>query len=330
MVICVKHFASGDELSAHRPESRLTSHPVATAMLQSALNVHRTVTRLRHEFAIRRMRIAARQDRRPKRVGRMMRRRLDDGIAIVGAGRVCLMRVLVATDAWHPQVNGVVRTLTALAGSARRLGVAIEFLTPEGFPSLPVPTYPELALCAARASREIARRIEQARARRHPHRHRRADRAHGATLLPQARPAVHDQLHDAISRIHLGAAADPRILELCGAAPLPCRRRRHDGIDPFADGRARPARLPAISACGRAASTPSCSGRNAPIELDLPRPIFISVGRIAVEKNLEAFLSLDLPGIQGGDRQGPQEAELRRRFPGREISRPAGGPALAG
>ena len=54
------------------------------------------------------------------------------------------MRVLVATDAWHPQVNGVVRTLMSLARSARGLGVQISFLTPEGFPSVAMPTYPSL------------------------------------------------------------------------------------------------------------------------------------------------------------------------------------------
>jgi glycosyltransferase involved in cell wall biosynthesis len=51
------------------------------------------------------------------------------------------------------------------------------------------------------------------------------------------------------------------------------------------------------------------------IELGFPRPIFVTVGRIAVEKNLEAFLSLDLPGTKVVIGSGPQEAELRRRFP---------------
>ena len=69
------------------------------------------------------------------------------------------MRVLVATDAWHPQVNGVVRTLTALARSARSLGVEIEFLSPEGFGSIPCPTYPAVRLALPRP-REIARQIE--------------------------------------------------------------------------------------------------------------------------------------------------------------------------
>src|SRR5262249_61692822 len=70
------------------------------------------------------------------------------------------MRVLVATDAWHPQVNGVVRTLTSLARSAQSLGVSIEFLTPDGLPSVPVPTYPGLRL-ALPGARQIARRVER-------------------------------------------------------------------------------------------------------------------------------------------------------------------------
>ena len=71
------------------------------------------------------------------------------------------MRILIATDAWHPQVNGVVRTLTSLARSAAALGAEVEFLTPEGFRSVGVPTYPGLRV-ALPNRREIARRIEAA------------------------------------------------------------------------------------------------------------------------------------------------------------------------
>jgi hypothetical protein len=71
------------------------------------------------------------------------------------------MKILIATDAWHPQVNGVVRTLTSLAKSAAALGADIRFLTPDGFPSMPLPTYPGLRI-ALPNRREIARRIEQA------------------------------------------------------------------------------------------------------------------------------------------------------------------------
>src|SRR6185312_16788533 len=71
------------------------------------------------------------------------------------------MRVLIATDAWHPQVNGVVRTLTSLAAAAKALDVEIDFLTPDGFRSWPLPTYPGLRF-ALPGGKEIARRIEKA------------------------------------------------------------------------------------------------------------------------------------------------------------------------
>ncbi len=72
------------------------------------------------------------------------------------------MKVLVATDAWRPQVNGVVRTLVSLAGAAQKLGVDIEFLSPDGFCTFPVPTYPGLRL-AWPTRRLIAERIEAAK-----------------------------------------------------------------------------------------------------------------------------------------------------------------------
>src|SRR5580704_17749065 len=71
------------------------------------------------------------------------------------------MRVLVATGAWRPQVNGVVRTRDSLQGATAKLGVTVEFLTPHGFPSCPVPTYPGLRL-AIPSRRGIAKRVEAA------------------------------------------------------------------------------------------------------------------------------------------------------------------------
>ncbi len=72
------------------------------------------------------------------------------------------MRVLIATDAWAPQVNGVVRTLTSLARCAPQVGMEIVFLPPDGFPRFPVPSYPGLHL-AIPDVQTIARRIEAAR-----------------------------------------------------------------------------------------------------------------------------------------------------------------------
>jgi len=69
------------------------------------------------------------------------------------------MRILIATDAWSPQVNGVVRTLQSLAATAQKHGAEIEFLTPEGFRSFPMPTDRNFR-CAIPTWREIARRVE--------------------------------------------------------------------------------------------------------------------------------------------------------------------------
>jgi glycosyltransferase involved in cell wall biosynthesis len=65
------------------------------------------------------------------------------------------------------------------------------------------------------------------------------------------------------------------------------------------------------------------------IDLDLPRPIFVSVGRIAIEKNLAAFLSLELPGSKVVIGEGPQERDLRRQFPNAKYLGLLKGNALA-
>ena len=223
------------------------------------------------------------------------------------------MRVLVATDAWHPQVNGVVRTLTSLSHSARRLGVDIEFLTPDGFPCIPIPTYPGLRLALPRR-REIARRIEAAKpdaihiATEGPIGHVVAGycRRHGrpfttsyTTRFPEyisARAPIPQALiYAALRRFHAAATvtmvATPSLmteLRQRGFSNLGMWTRGVD-TDLFRPDRA--------------------------IELGFTRPIFISVGRLAVEKNLEAFLSLDLPGTKVVIGTGPEEAALKRRFP---------------
>ena len=84
-------------------------------------------------------------------------RRAAPVAADCGAGR--LMRILVATDAWHPQVNGVVRTLTMMAEAAKGFGVDVSFLTPQSFRTFAMPSYPDLRLalpCPAKIARLIA------------------------------------------------------------------------------------------------------------------------------------------------------------------------------
>lgn len=223
------------------------------------------------------------------------------------------MIVLIATDAWHPQINGVVRTLEALRRGLVERGVIVEFLTPEGFPAVKVPTYPGL-MCAIPNGREIARRITRAA----------PDAIHIATEGPiglavrryckkrripfttslttrfaeyvSARfPVPVSWGYAALRRFHSAAAATmvstPSLrteLEGRGFANL-CMWSRGVDTNLFHPGRA--------------------------LTLDLPRPIFMNVGRVAVEKNLDAFLALDLPGSKVVIGHGPQEAELKARYP---------------
>ena len=130
------------------------------------------------------------------------------------------MRVLVATDAWHPQVNGVVRTYERLALEAPKLGFEVSFLAPPLFRTLPCPTYPEIRLALA-SPRAIARHVARIPPRLHPYRHGGTHRAHDQALLPQDAMAVHHQLSHALSRICLGPPADSRGLVLRAAAAVP-------------------------------------------------------------------------------------------------------------
>ncbi len=223
------------------------------------------------------------------------------------------MRILIATDAWHPQVNGVVRTLTSLARSASALGAEIDFLTPDGFPSFGVPTYPGLRI-ALPNRREIAARIEAVSpdaihiategpigwaVRAYCRRRKLAFTTSYTTRFPEyiaVRSIVPATLSYAVLR-HFHAAA---AMTMVATASL----RQELGARGFRK----------LGTWTRGVDTDLFTPNDA-AELDLPRPIFMTVGRVAVEKNLEAFLSLDLPGSKIVIGDGPQKAELERRYP---------------
>jgi glycosyltransferase involved in cell wall biosynthesis len=223
------------------------------------------------------------------------------------------MRALVATDAWHPQINGVVRTLTSLARAASRLGVTIDFLSPDGFPSIPVPTYPGLRLALPSPVR-IAQRIERAA----------PDAIHIATEGPIGymvrRYCVNQGLPFTTSyttRFPEYISARLAIPEAWSYAVL---RRFHAAATvtmvstPSLMAEFTQRGFKNLGMWTRGVDTGLFAPEHA-VALDFPRPIFVSVGRIAVEKNLEAFLSLDLPGTKVVIGQGPQQAALQRRFP---------------
>jgi glycosyltransferase involved in cell wall biosynthesis len=223
------------------------------------------------------------------------------------------MRILIATDAWHPQVNGVVRTLTSLSRAAAKLGADIEFLTPDGFPSMAVPTYQSLRV-AFPNRREIARRIEAAApeaihvategpvgwsVRGYCRRNALAFTTSYTTRFPEyisVRTGIPADVGYAVLRYFHNAAAMTMV-----ATPSLRQELSERGFKK-------------LGFWTRGVDT-ELFNPDDPARLDLPRPIFMTVGRVAVEKNLEAFLSLDLPGSKVVVGDGPQKAELERRFP---------------
>jgi glycosyltransferase involved in cell wall biosynthesis len=237
------------------------------------------------------------------------------------------MRILVATDAWHPQVNGVVRTLTMMAQAAKSLDVDVSFLTPQSFRTVALPSYPDLRL-ALPGRGKIARLIEQAR----------PDNIHIATEGP------------------IGLA----VRSYCRKRQLPFTTSFHTRFPEYISARAPIpeswiwSALRAFHGASHAvmAATPALASelrlrgfRNVALwprgvdaqlfrpravaDLGLPRPIFLSVGRVAVEKNLEAFLELDLPGTKVVVGDGPARAALQRAYPRAVFQGSLGGEELA-
>jgi len=226
-----------------------------------------------------------------------------------------MTRITIVTDAWHPQVNGVVRSIENTNAELVRLGASIAMVTPDLFRTMPCPTYPEIRLALA-GYRTVAREIEKSqpsyvhiategplglKARKWCMRHGMAFTTSYHTRFPEyvsARlPIPASWLYAMVRRFHNAGAG-------CMVATDTLERDLTDrgfhklmrwsrGID--ADlFRPRP------------------RGEGV---FDLPRPIFMNVGRVAVEKNLEAFLALDLPGSKVVVGDGPQRESLQRRFP---------------
>jgi glycosyltransferase involved in cell wall biosynthesis len=227
-------------------------------------------------------------------------------------------RILIVSDAWLPQVNGVVRSLSTVAAELQAMGHTVEVIGPDRFRTLPLPTYPDIRL-AVLPARRLARLIESfapdalhiategplgnaarawARRRRLPFTtsfHTRfAEYVHARTRLPLAWSYAH------LRRFH-NASAGTMVATESLRADLAARGFRHlllwsRGVD-----------LALFDAARRTQPPDPFAG--------LPRPLFLSVGRVAVEKNLRAFLDLDLPGSSVVIGDGPALGELRRAYP---------------
>jgi glycosyltransferase involved in cell wall biosynthesis len=236
----------------------------------------------------------------------------------------------LVSDAWSPQVNGVVRTLQTTAALLQDRGWTITTITPDRFRSVPCPTYPEIRL-ALTAPGAIASLIEDSgagavhiategplglAARRHCLRVGRPFTTSFHTRFP-------DYLHarfglpTAISWRFLSwfhgparavLAATPRLADELASHGITQTRLWSRGVDL---SQFRPGLPPPEAYRG------------------LARPILLNVGRIAVEKNIEAFLAADAPGTKVVVGNGPALAELRARFPNALFLGALSGEALA-
>jgi len=238
------------------------------------------------------------------------------------------MRVLVATDAWRPQVNGVVRTYERLAIEGPKLGAQFEFLSPEPFPSLPLPTYPEIRLAMVGEWN-----IEAAYSRFRP------DYIHIATEGPiglAARSWALRKGHPFTSSYH---TRFPDYISARVPVPLSwgyaLQRWFHNagaGMMVAAPSLARDLKSMGFQRLlhwTRGVDTELFRPRPEVRPVSADGPIFLYVGRVAVEKGVEQFLSLDLPGSKVVVGDGPQLAELRRRFPAVRFTGPKSAEDLA-
>ena len=222
------------------------------------------------------------------------------------------MKRLVATDAWRPQVNGVVHSLENLARAVTRFGATIDFVTPREFRCFPMPTYHEIALAVA-TPRALRRRLDAG-----------YDHVHIATEGPIGFAARAVCLRDKRCFTTSFHTRFPEYIRARSGFPesisyAALRRFHNAGAGVMA---ATPSLARELSARGfqrilrwsrgvdHAMFNPSAT-----ILLNYPRPILLYAGRLAVEKNIEAFLSLDLPGTKLVAGDGPARASLQARHP---------------
>lgn len=238
-----------------------------------------------------------------------------------------MKKLVIVTDAWHPQVNGVVRTLAKCRDLMHRRGYDVTVISPLDYRSVPCPTYPEIRLALTLPGR-LRRRLLGVD----------PDYVHIATEGPlgvMARRACLDLGWNFSTSFHTrfpeyvaerfpipkswsygflrhfhNAAAHTLVPTQSILDDL--KARGFTGLDLWTRGVDR-----------------SIFHPRGDVARDLPRPVFLCVGRVAAEKNLPAFLELDLPGTKLIVGDGPALDNLKARFPDAVFIGKREGEALA-
>jgi glycosyltransferase involved in cell wall biosynthesis len=231
------------------------------------------------------------------------------------------------TDAWAPQVNGVVRTLEMLGRELRLLGHEVRYATPEGRFSLPLPTYPEIRLAIfprkglEATFREFApEAVHIATEGTMGMSARAICLKHGIPFTTSFHTRFPEYVHTRFQFIPEGAVYwwlrwfhRPAAAVMVATPSLKSELEEHGfknlriwsrGVDTGLFRRIENASLP------------------------FPKPTWLFVGRVAVEKNIEAFLKLELPGSKVVVGEGPARASLSRKYPQVHFLGPKTGEAL--
>lgn len=223
------------------------------------------------------------------------------------------LRIAIVTDAWRPQVNGVVRTLTDTMRELALAGHAIELIAPERFTTFPCPTYPEIRLSLAGAG-AVGRMLDAFR----------PDAVHIATEGPLGWAARGAALKRGLPFTTAYHTRFPEYVRARTKAPLSWSyavlRRFHSAASRVM------VPTPTVKADLEAWGFGNVVLWTRGVDLEIFRPgprdrlktkppIFVYVGRVAVEKNVEAFLALDLPGSKWVVGEGPAMGALKARYP---------------
>ena len=240
-----------------------------------------------------------------------------------------MARILIATDAWHPQVNGVVRTLDTTAATLRALGHVVEVVEPSGFGTVAVPFYPEIRVGLARPGR-LYRQVRQFRPE---HVHIATEGPIGLGVRQFCRhyrwnftTSYHTRFPEYLRQL-------ARVPEAGPYAFLRWFHRRSGtvmvatpSLEAELAGRGFTAPMKRWS---RGVDLALFRPRSRPAERQWPGPVMLYVGRVSKEKGIDEFLSLNVPGTKIVVGDGPARAGLERKFPAAQFLGYRRGEALA-
>ena len=238
------------------------------------------------------------------------------------------MRLALVTDAWHPQQNGVVRVLESVLRLLEADGHETLVISPEQFTTIPCPTYPEIPL-AVLPGKGVAARLEQIA----------PDAIHLATEGPLGWAARSWCVRNKFPFTTAYHSKFPEYLQARTGLPLfiPSAGMRHfhapsAGVlvpSPNVFTELQDWKFKSLKLWSHGVDQSAFKPGPKTAFEGLPRPIFINIGRVTVDKNLEAFLDLDLPGSKVVVGSGPQRKELMAKYPDAHFIVVSGDEALA-